>query len=231
MERYRILPITECYGRMEHRLYPVVLFGPEDVVLVDCGYPGCSAVLEGALAEAGIRPEQLTRLLLTHQDDDHMGAAFELVRKYPQIQIAASRIERPYLTGEKKNLRLAQAEQLQEHLPEEQKAFGLQFCEQLRAVRPVKVDLEVEEGDWFPWAGGCRVLATPGHTPGHISLYLEEEQALITGDAAVAEGGRLELANPQFCLDLEQAERSLERLRGIPCARYICYHGGVLEKG
>jgi len=37
MERYRILPITECYGRMEHRLYPVVLFGPEDVVLVDCG--------------------------------------------------------------------------------------------------------------------------------------------------------------------------------------------------
>ena len=47
----------------------------------------------------------------------------------------------------------------------------------------------------------------------------------------MAEGGRLELANPQFCLDLEQAERSLERLRGMPCARYICYHGGVLEKG
>ena len=54
---------------------------------------------------------------------------------------------------------------------------------------------------------------------------------LITGDAAVAEGGRLEVANPQFCLDPEQAERSLERLRGVPCARYICYHGGVLEKG
>ena len=144
MERYRILPITECYGGMEHRLYPVVLFGPEDAVLVDCGYPGCSAALEEALTQAGVRPEQLTKLLLTHQDDDHMGAAFELVQKYPQIQIAASRTERPYLTGEKKNLRLAQAEQLQEHLPEEQKAFGLQFCQQLRAVRPVKVDLEVE---------------------------------------------------------------------------------------
>ena len=160
-----------------------------------------------------------------------MGAAFELVQRYPQLQVAASRTERPFLSGEKMNLRLAQAEQLQEHLPEEQKAFGLQFCEQLRAVRPVKVDLEVEEGDWFPWAGGCRVLATPGHTPGHISLYLEQEQVLITGDAAVAEGGQLEVANPQFCLDPEQAERSLERLRGVPCARYICYHGGVLEKG
>lgn len=146
MERYRILPITECYDGMEHRLHPVVLFGPEDVVLVDCGYPGCSSALEEALTEAGIRPEQLTKLLLTHQDDDHVGAAFELVQRYPQIRVAASRIERPYLTGEKKNLRLAQAEQLQEHLPEDQKAFGLQFCERLRAVRPVKMDLEVEGG-------------------------------------------------------------------------------------
>ena len=78
----------------------------------------------GGPDRAGIRPEQLTKLLLTHQDDDHVGAAFELVQRYPQIRVAASRIERPYLTGEKKNLRLAQAEQLQEHLPEDQKALA-----------------------------------------------------------------------------------------------------------
>ena len=171
MERYRILPITECYGGMEHRLYPGVLVGPEDAVLGDCGYPGCSAALEEALIKAGVWPEQLTKLLLTHQDDDHMGAAFELVQKYPQIQIAASRTERPYLTGEKKNLRLAQAEQLQEHLPEEQKAFGLQFCEQLRAVRPVKVDLEVEEGDRRPARSGGE--AAPGSNLERMRKYLE----------------------------------------------------------
>lgn len=102
MERYRILPITECYGGMEHRLYPVVLFGPEDAVLVDCGYPGCSAALEEALTQAGVRPEQLTKLLLTHQDDDHMGAAFELVQRYPRLQVAASQTERPFLSGEKR---------------------------------------------------------------------------------------------------------------------------------
>ena len=231
MECCCVAPVTERYGGMEHRLYPVVLFSQEDVVLVDCGYPGCSSDLEAALEQAGVHPERLTKLLLTHQDDDHVGAAFELLQKYPRIQVIASRIERPYLAGEKKNLRLEQAERLQEYLPEGQKAFGLQFCRQLRAVRPVNVDLEVEEGDYFPWAGGCRILATPGHTPGHISLYLEKEHVLITGDAAVTEAGRLELANPQFCLDLEQAERSLKRLQSIPCARYVCYHGGVLEKG
>ena len=63
------------------------------------------------------------------------------------------------------------------------------------------------------------------------SLLPSREKVLITGDAAVAERGRLELANPQFCLDLEQAEHSLERLRNTPCTRYICCHGGVLEKG
>ena len=54
MERYRILPITECYGGMEHRLYPVVLFGPEDAVLVDCGYPDSLPLIEDAMAGLGL---------------------------------------------------------------------------------------------------------------------------------------------------------------------------------
>ena len=118
MECCCVARVTERYGGMEHRLYPVVLFSQEDVVLVDCGYPGCSSDLEAALEQAGVHPERLTKLLLTHQDDDHVGAAFELLQKYPRIQVIASRIERPYLAGEKKNLRLEQAERLQEYLPE-----------------------------------------------------------------------------------------------------------------
>lgn len=33
--------------------------------------------------------------------------------------------------------------------------------------------------DWF---GGCTVVETPGHTPGHTSLYLKNEKIFITGD-------------------------------------------------
>ena len=73
-------------------------------------------------------------------------------------------------------------------------------------------------------------MATPGHTPGHISLYLPTLHAVITGDAAVVEAGELAVANPQFALDLPRAEASLARLLELPCDTYYCYHGGVLRR-
>ena len=229
MEHYKVLDIPFAYQGTADHLYPVLLLGGGDTVLVDCGYPGFMGLIESALEEQGFSASDLTKIVLTHQDDDHMGAADEFVRKYPHIQIAASAVEAPYITGAEKNLRLRQAEELQERLPEEEKGSGLQFCERLRQVRPVPVDIVLQEGDRFDWGGGCEIIRTPGHTPGHISLLLSEAQALITGDAAVADQGRLVLANPQFCLDTEEADRSLKLLKGMKCKRYICYHSGIFS--
>ena len=229
MGHYKVLDIPFEYQGMTNHIYPVLLLGGTDVVLVDCGYPGFMGLIEAALKEHGLSVSDLTMIVLTHQDDDHMGAAYEIISKYPHIQIAASAEEAPYISGGKKNLRLQQAEELQERLPEEEKEFGLRFCERLRQVRPVPVDIVLQEGDRFDWGGGCEIIRTPGHTPGHISLLLSEAQALITGDAAVADQGRLVLANPQFCLDTEEADRSLKRLKGMKCKRYICYHSGIFS--
>lgn len=231
MENYRMLDIQFAYQGMMNHIYPVLLLSRADAVLVDCGYPGFMGLIESALEEEGISASDLTKIVLTHQDDDHMGAAYEFVSKYPHIQIAASAIEAPYVTGMEKNLRLRQAEELQVHLPEEEKEFGLRFCERLRQVRPVPVDLILRDGDRFDWGGGCEIICTPGHTPGHISLLLSEAQVIVTGDAAVAEQGELVLANPQFCLDAEEAGRSLERLKEMRCRQYICYHSGVFFPG
>ena len=79
------------------------------------------------------------------------------------------------------------------------------------------------------WGGGCEVLETPGHTPGHLSLRSLENRFLITGDAAVAEEGALVLANPEYCLDRTAAEESLERVRRYGAKIYLCYHGGALS--
>lgn len=229
MGHYKVLDIPFEYQGMTNHIYPVLLLGGADVVLVDCGYPGFMGLIEAALEEQGLSVSDLTMIVLTHQDDDHMGAAYEIISKYPHIQIAASAEEAPYISGGKKNLRLQQAEELQERLPEEEKEFGLRFCERLRQVRPVPVDIVLQEGDRFDWGGGCEIIRTPGHTPGHISLLLSEAQTFITGDAAVADQGRLVLANPQFCLDTEEADRSLKLLKGMKCKRYICYHSGIFS--
>ena len=227
MEGYKILNLTFSYEGQTQRLFPVVLMSEGERVLVDCGYPGFVELLENAMKEQGIEPETITKILLTHQDDDHMGSAAQWVAKYPHVQVLCGREEKPYIDGTRKSLRLCQAEELQEYLPQEQKAFGEAFCARIRAVCPVKVDQTFQDGDFFPWGGGGRIMATPGHTPGHISVYLSGEDTLICGDAAVAEGGELVVANPQFCLDRPRAEESLKKLRDMACRRYICYHGGM----
>ncbi|MDK2808544.1 MAG: hypothetical protein PWP24_1280, partial [Clostridiales bacterium] len=204
-----------------------VLFGASDTVLVDCGYPGSLHLLEKELRDHNIDPSDLTKLVLTHQDDDHMGAAYELKERYPAIQILASHIEEPYISGKVKNLRLQQAEEMQASLPANQKSWGEQFIDRLRSLNPIKVNLALHAGDRFDWAGGCEIVETPGHTPGHISIRSLHHDFIITGDAAVLEGDHFVVANPQYSLDLETAKKSLVTILSYPCNLYICYHGGI----
>lgn len=225
--RYEILDLTYITENDEQHFFPTVLFGENDTVLVDCGYPGSLAMIEEQLLTHDISPTALTKLLLTHQDDDHMGAAAELKEKYPAIQILASDAEAPYISGALKNLRLQQGEELQEHLPDEQKDFGRQFCERYRSLAPVALDILLHGGEQFDWGGGCEIISTPGHMPGHISIRAIDNEFLITGDAAVVEDQTLVIANPQFCLDTAAAQKSLERLLQLRCRQYICYHSGV----
>lgn len=226
--RYCILELRYSFTDFEQTLSPTVLFGKTDTVLIDCGYPGSLGMLEAQLAVHEIAPESITKLILTHQDDDHIGAAWEWKKKYPGTQILASEEEAPYISGEKKNLRLQQAEAMQETLPEDQKAWGEQFCQRYRGLKPVEVDRILKAGEVFDWGGGCEILKTPGHTPGHISIRARNGAFCITGDAAVVEDGKLVVANPQFCLNLEEAEKSLEKILRNPCKAYLCYHGGCL---
>lgn len=224
---YWLLDLAYPWNGTVQHLHPVLLPGDTDTVLVDCGYPGSLELLEAELSARGASLAQVTKLVLTHQDDDHMGAAAELKERYPALQILASETEAPYISGERKNLRLRQAEEMQEQLPEDQREFGLQFCRRLRRVPPVAVDRPLHPGEQFGWGGGCEILGTPGHTPGHISIRAQNGEYLIAGDAAVVEGGALAVANPEFCLDLNEAVRSLERLRAASCRRYLCFHGGA----
>lgn len=213
----------------EDIIHPVVLQDESSCVLVDCGYAGSLPKIEAALRVKGIEPEAITHILLTHQDHDHVGAAAAFKRSYQAVSILASKEELPYISGAMKSLRLKQAEELQSVLPPEQQAFGEAFCGLLRSVEPVEVDCALQAGEVLPFCGGCEVLATPGHTPGHISLYLPQLHTLICGDAMALENRAPVIANPQFTLDLEKAEKSLQGLLARKGNRFICYHGGVLD--
>ena len=225
MNKVIMLDINFQYQNETRTIHPVLLLSDNDVVLVDCGYPGFLPLLEDEMKSKGVNPHSLTKVLITHHDDDHMGALFEIKEKYPNIKVVASGIESEYISGKKKSLRLLQAEEMLNVLPEEQKQFGIQFCESLRKIKPVPVDIKVKNGEYFDWGGGCEIV----YTPGHISLYLKESNSVITGDAAVIDDNKLIIANPQFTLDLDMAKESLKKLVSMDADNYYCYHGGKLE--
>ena len=227
MEKIIVLDLKFKFGQIEDVIHPVLLKDDRNMVLVDCGYTGFLPVIEQAMEEENLSCSELTHVLITHQDHDHMGALSELKQKYPKIQVVASKKESPYISGKFKSLRLEQAEAMQSNLPEEQKPFGLAFCNILKNVRSVEVDLEVRDGDVLDWCGGCTIIGTPGHTPGHISVYINKKKVLITGDAAALENEELVIANPQFTLDIKEAEESLRKIIHYGAKEMICYHGGI----
>lgn len=221
------LDIGMCYGDTNELIHPVLIQDEHNCILVDCGFVGSLALIEAQLEQHGVKAAQVTKMVLTHHDHDHMGAAAAFKQKYPAVQIYASKQESAYISASETPLRLIQAEKLQELLPPSQQAFGRAFCALLRAVGPVNVDVLLQDGACFDWCGGCKIIATPGHTPGHISLYMTEFDLIIAGDAIALEHGSPAIANPQFTLDMDGARASMAKLLDMNPACILCYHGGM----
>lgn len=206
------------------QIHPVLLYDENNLILVDCGDIKSLNEIEKEIVSHGFEPENVTGIILTHQDFDHMGSAAAFKRKYPNVKIYASAEEEPYISGKKKGLRLCQAEELQKSLPPEEQETGKNFRAMLSKVEPVEVDIIIKEGDFFDWCGGCQIIDTSGHTPGHISLYLPKQKIAITGDAAFLTNGKLEIPNPQYSLDFEKAKRSFKKLLKLDVDKFLCYH-------
>ena len=230
MQPITILTLIPEWTDESGAIHPVLLQDEQHLVLVDCGYTGFLPQLERALSEHGLTIGDLTHVFLTHHDHDHVGTLAALKRSNPRIQVVAGKSEVDYISGRKPALRLTQARAMQAALPPEQAAAGQAFIEMIERVEPATVDLAVDGGDLLPWCGGCEVLATPGHTLGHVSLYVKSCETLLAGDAAVLSSGVLVLANPEFAEDIEKAQQSLNQIYEHHARTVVCYHGGVLSR-
>lgn len=229
MEGIYTFPINFSLGEMTLTVFPTLITGNGDNVLVDCGYPDSVPQLEAKLNKIGISLGDVTKIIITHHDHDHMGALKELKDTYPSIEILCTAEQAPYITGQKKSLRLRQAEDLQDSLPDAEKESGLHFQQFIASIQKVDTVTEITAGTVLPLCGGIEVIDTKGHMPGHISLYVSGEKALITGDALVVEDGKLCMAMPQYVLNRQDAEASVKRLLDYDIERIICYHGGVYD--
>lgn len=219
------LPIEIDFNGQKNIIFPSLIILNSELTLVDTGYPKFLPLIEKKILKNGYEMRNLKNIIITHFDIDHIGSLFDFKEKYPWIKIIASETESKYISGKMKSERLVQAEEMLEKMTEEEKVFGQWFIKQLQALRLVSVDKEVQDGDMI-LDNECRIIATPGHTSGHISLYFPRLKSVITGDAAVKENHELVIANPQFCLDIERANLSLLKIKNLNAENSYCYHGG-----
>jgi len=185
--------------------------------LVDAGLPGQEEAIAAALAEAGVAVRDLGRIVLTHQDIDHVGSLHGLARQ-SCARVLAGAVEAPFIDGRARP-RFARPELLEQR-PE--------FRAVIERLQPTPVDEELQDGSRLDLAGGTRVVFTPGHTPGHICLFLERTGTLVAGDALTASEGRLNGPNPGATMDMDAAGRSVGRLAELDVRAVVCYHGGVV---
>lgn len=224
------LPIQFEFNGHANYIYPSLIELDNELTLVDTGYANFLPLIENEIMKNGYEVKDLKNIVITHYDDDHIGSLFAFKEKYPWITIIASEIETKSISGEMKSERLVQAEEMLKHMPSEEQEFGKQFIQQLKSLKHVPVDVKVNDGDII-LSNHCKVIETPGHTSGHISLHFPRLKSVITGDAAVNKNHKLVIANPHFCLNIEKAKQSLQKLKDLNAEHYYCFHGGKLVPG
>ncbi|MNC58474.1 putative metallo-hydrolase YflN [compost metagenome] len=94
-----------------------------------------------------------------------------------------------------------------------------------------RVDQTLTGGELLPIAGGITVIYTPGHSPGHLSLYHQASRTLIAADALTVRGGELCGPDAAATPDMAGALRSLHKFADFEIDQVICYHGGLFRGG
>lgn len=223
-----VLKDVYCYT---DQIVNLVLFGEPgrgSFVLVDAGMPGSAKeIISVAEARFGAdcRPEAI---LLTHGHFDHVGSLIDLVEHW-EVPVYAHPAELPYLDGT-------------QSYPEPDPTVEGGWIAKMSPIFPNEpIDLGdrlrlLPANGLVPYMEGFLWIHTPGHSPGHISLFRAEDRALIAGDAFVTVRQdelykvltqKLEICGPPRYLttDWTAAKESVNKLAGLNPAIAITGHG------
>jgi len=151
----------------------------DGVIAIDAGEPGKGSVFRKTLSKAGIRPNEVKLLLITHGHWDHIGSARE-IRDLTGAPIAMHECEAHWL------------EESLKPLSPGINSWGRVITRVNKMIMPLvnipaaDVDIRLGNEDFFLHdygIPGC-VIHTPGHTYGSVSVLLDSGEAFV-GDLAM----------------------------------------------
>ncbi|MBW6425202.1 MBL fold metallo-hydrolase [Rhizobium sp. XQZ8] len=206
--------------------------GDRGWVLIDAGVIGGKASIKKAAAERFGDASRPAAIILTHGHFDHVGALEDLAEEW-DVQVYAHELEHPYLNGKAS-------------YPDGDPTVGGGLMARLSGLLPTKpVDVSARlrplpGGGSLPFMDGWHWVHTPGHSPGHVSLWRERDRALIVGDAFVTTRAEsayatafqtLQLHGPPryFTIDWVKSKESVEVLADLEPDLVISGHGRAMQ--
>ena len=229
---YRIEELTPDLVRLRIAFVNVYFSGrpgtQNDWVLIDAGLAmGAAQILSVAANRFGddARP---AAIVLTHGHFDHVGALEPLLAVW-DVPVYAHPLELPFLTG-------------RADYPPPDPTVGRGLMARLSPLFPERgIDLgdrvrALSASGAVQGMPGWRWIHTPGHSPGHVSLFRASDRALIAGDAIATTrpesvfavvAQREELSGPPsyFTIDWTKARRSVQALASLRPTLVACGHG------
>lgn len=145
--------------------------------LVDAGLKWSASKIKHMADELFGEGSKPSAIILTHGHFDHVGALHALIKEW-NVPVYAHSLEVPYLTG-------------QSSYPPPDPTVGGGLMAAMSWLYP-KGPINIQDylrplpnDNSIPGLSDWKYIHTPGHSPGHVSLFRESDRVLIAGDAFV----------------------------------------------
>lgn len=201
------------------RLFPInsyLVREDDGLTLIDTTIASSAPAIVEAARELGM---PIKRIVLTHAHADHIGAVDALHQLLPEAEVLISARDARFLVGDMS---------LEPGEPRDKLRGGYQKI----ATKPTRL---LNDGDRV---GSLQVVASPGHTPGHIALLDTRDGSLIAGDAFQTHTGTVVAGTLRWRFPFSAlatwhrptALASARRMRALEPSRLAIGHGEVLEQ-
>ena len=186
--------------------YAWIVRTPHGAVLVDAGLDASGAAILAELKSAGVQPQQVLAVLITHGHPDHYAAA----TLFPKAEVLGGADDIPMMHGDGRHY----------------STFGRVMSALMPLPKGPDAVTPLRGGEQLEFDGArFAVIATPGHSPGSV-VYLYKD-VLFTGDSLMRKGDGVTIAPSLFSEDSAENRRSLIRLERLSFDKIADGHAGV----
>jgi glyoxylase-like metal-dependent hydrolase (beta-lactamase superfamily II) len=226
--------ITRVRSKLGSRwLQQWVVRGGDGALLLDTGIAGETVGnhIEPGLRAAGLEPQELRHVVISHADVDHYGGNAEIRRLAPHASIRAHELDRPLIES---------VDRIEQERYGWYRRHELDYTpEQWSWIRDAAgsdlgLDASLADGDAIDLGDSeLEVVHVPGHSQGHVALWHGGTRTALIADAVMGRGfvgtdGRPQVHPPAF-EDVDAYLRAIARVRELAPARVCTGHFPLLE--